>query len=156
MTSKRGWVAGAVVMALALQGGMVAARSDADDIAVIVNRSNGVAAMSRSQLGAIFKAKSSQFPGGARATPVNLPPESPTRRAFDSAVLGLSPDEVERFWVDSKIRSGVGSPPKLPGPAALVRFVSANESGIGYVPSSEVSDAVRVVARVRGGEVVAP
>jgi len=132
------------------------ARADAEDIAVIVHRSNGITSMNRAQLGAIFKAKSTQFPGGARATAVNQPLESPTRRAFDLAVLGLRPDEVERYWLDSKIRSGVGSPRSLPGPAAVVRFVSADESGIGYVPSADVSDAVRVVARIRGGQVVAP
>jgi hypothetical protein len=87
---------------------------------------------------------------------VNLPPENPARQAFDSAVLGLKPDEVERFWVDSKIRSGVGSPRKLAGAAALVHFVSTDESAIGYVPTSEVAEGVRVVAKIRGDQVVAP
>jgi len=137
-------------------GGGTTAHADGDEIAVIVHKTNGVAAMNRSQLSALFKAKSTQFPGGARATPVNLPPESPARQAFDSAVLGLKPDEVERFWVDSKIRSGVGSPRKLPGPAALVHFVSSDESAIGYVPASDVGEGVRVVARIRGDQVVTP
>jgi ABC-type phosphate transport system substrate-binding protein len=146
---------GAAALVWVCDGGG-AAHADGDEIAVIVNKTNGVGPMNRSQLGALFKAKSSQFPGGARATPVNLPPESPARQAFDSAVLGLKPDEVERFWVDSKIRSGVGSPRKLAGAAALIRFVSSDESGIGYVPTSELSDGVRVVARIRSDQVVAP
>jgi ABC-type phosphate transport system substrate-binding protein len=146
---------GVAALAWAWDGG-APAHADGDDIAVIVNKTNGIPSMNRSQLNALFKAKSSQFPGGARATPVNLPPESPARQAFDSAVLGLKPDEVERFWVDSKIRSGVGSPRKLPGAAALVRFVSTDESAIGYVPVSELGDGVRVVARIRGDQVVTP
>jgi ABC-type phosphate transport system substrate-binding protein len=146
---------GAAALAWVWDGGG-AAHADGDEIAVIVNKTNGIGPMNRSQLSALFKAKSSQFPGGARATAVNLPPESPARQAFDSAVLGLKPDEVERFWVDSKIRSGVGSPRKLPGAGALVRFVSSDESGIGYVPTSELADGVRVVARIRGDQVVAP
>jgi hypothetical protein len=112
--------------------------------------------MNRSQLSALFKVKSTQFPHGGPATPVNLPPESSVRQAFDMAVLGLAPGEVERFWLDSKIRSGVGSPRRLPGPSALVRFVSSDETAIGYVPAAEAGDGVKVVARIRAGQVLAP
>jgi ABC-type phosphate transport system substrate-binding protein len=153
---RRNLLIGIAVAALACCAGDPAAHADGDELVIVVHKSNGVGAMTRSQLAALFKAKSSEFPGGARATPVNLPPDSPARQAFDYAVLGLRPDEVERFWVDSKIRSGVGSPRKLPGPAALVRFVSTDESGIGYVPSADVGDGVRVVARIRAGQVVTP
>jgi ABC-type phosphate transport system substrate-binding protein len=146
---------GLVAMGWGWNGG-APAHADGDEIAVIVNRANGVGAMNRLQLSALFKAKTTQFPGGARATPVNLPPENAVRQAFDSAVLGLKPDEVERFWVDSKIRSGIGSPRKLPGAAALVHFVSTDESAIGYVPASDVGEGVRVVARIRADQVVSP
>jgi len=154
--NRRTLLLGLGLVVFSLRSGGEPAHADADDLAVVVHKTNALSTMTRAQLAALFKAKSSQFPGGARATAVNLPPESPARQAFDYAVLGLTPDEVERFWVDSKIRSGVGSPRKVPGPAALVRFVSVDDSGIGYVPSSDVTDAVRVVARVRGGQVVAP
>jgi len=63
---------------------------------------------------------------------------------------------VERYWLDSKIRSGTGSPRKLAGPAAVVRFVANDATGIGYVPSAEVGSSVKVVARIRGGQVLAP
>jgi ABC-type phosphate transport system substrate-binding protein len=154
--NRRTFIIGIGIAALVRQLGGAPARADGDDVAVVVNKSNGVSAMNRSQLSALFKAKSTEFPGGTRATPVNLPPESPARQTFDYTVLGLRPDEVERFWVDSKIRSGVGSPRKVTGPAALVRVVSTDESAIGYVASSDVNDSVRVVARIRAGQVVAP
>jgi hypothetical protein len=153
---RRNFLIGIGAAALTLWAAGVPAQADGDEIAVVVHKSNAVTAMSRSQLAALFKAKSSQFPGGGRATAVNLPPDSPARQSFDYAVLGLKPDEVERFWVDSKIRSGVGSPRKLPGPAALMRFVSTDESGIGYAPISDVDDGVRIVARIRAGQVVTP
>lgn len=143
-------------IALALNVGEARAGATADEIAVIVNKANGVAPMNRSQLSAIFRAKSTQFPGGGRATALNLPPENPARQEFDATVLGMQPDEVERFWLDSKIRSGVGSPRKVAGSAALVRLVSTDDTAIGYVPSSDVAATVRVVARIRSGQVVAP
>lgn len=132
------------------------ARAGADELLVIVHKSNSVPSLNRSQLNAIFKAKSTEFPGGGRATPVNLPPENAQRREFDLVVLGMTPDEVERFWVDSKIRSGVGSPRKLPGPDAVVHYVGGEVAGIGYVAHGDANDSVRVVARLRDGKVLPP
>jgi hypothetical protein len=132
------------------------AHAEGDEVAVVVNRANPASAMNRSQLRALFKAKTSEFPRGGRATPVNLPPDNATRQAFDLAVLGLTPEEVERFWLDSKIRSGTGAPRHLPGPAVMLRFVAADDTAIGYLPAADATDGVRVVARIRGGQVVAP
>jgi hypothetical protein len=145
-----------VALSVSLSTGARRASADGDDIAVIVHKSNGAPPMNRSQLGAIFKAKSTQFSGGGRAAPVNLAPDNPVRQAFDLAVLGMTPDEVERFWLDSKIRSGVGSPRRLSGPDAVVRFVAGDEAGLGYVASSDADSTVRVIARIRGGTVLPP
>jgi hypothetical protein len=154
--NRRTFLIGIGLAALVWQASPGRAQAEGDDIAVVVNRSNATPPMNRSQLSALFKAKTTQFPRGGRATPVNLPPDSPVRQAFDQAVLGLSPDEVERFWLDSKIRSGTGSPRHLPGPAALVRLVASDDTAIGYVPFAEAGDGVRVVARIRGGQVLLP
>jgi ABC-type phosphate transport system substrate-binding protein len=146
------------IFALALPLGYTGrfANADGEEIAVIVHKKNGIAAMSKAQLSAIFKAKSTEFPGDGRAAPVNLPPDNVVRREFDFVVLGMRPDEVERFWLDSKIRSGVGSPRRLSGPDAVIHYVASDESAIGYVARSDADDSVRVVARIRGGQVVAP
>ncbi len=157
--NRRNLLIGAVALFSSMTIAARHASADGEDIVVIVHKSNAVGAMNRSQLGSLFKARSTEFPGGGRATAVNLPPESPARQDFDLAVLGMKPDEVERFWLDSKIRSGVGSPRKLTGSAAVVRFVGTDETAIGYVPSSDARDAggsIRVVARIRQGQVTAP
>jgi hypothetical protein len=157
--NRRTFLIGSIALAFSLVVPHGRAHADGDDLVVIVNKSNGVSPMNRAQLSSLFKARSSEFPGGGRATAVNLPPESPARQDFDFAVLGMRPDEVERFWLDSKIRSGVGSPRKLSGPAAIVRFIGNDETAIGYVPGSEVREAgasIRVIARVRQGQVIAP
>ena len=145
-----------VALSVSLSTGARRASADGDDIAVIVHKSNGAPPMTRSQLAAIFKAKSTQFSGGGRADPVNLAADNLVRQEFDLAVLGMRPDEVERYWLDSKIRSGSGSPRRLSGPDAVVRFVAGDEAGIGYVASADVHDSVRIVARIRGGNVLPP
>jgi hypothetical protein len=157
--NRRNLITGAFALVFALTLSAGHASADGEELVVIVHKSNGVGPMNRSQLSSLFKARSSEFPGGGRATAVNLPPESPARQDFDLTVLGMKPDEVERFWLDSKIRSGVGSPRKLTGSAAVLRFVGSEESAIGYVPGSDARDAggsIRIVARIRQGQVIAP
>ncbi len=133
-----------------------AARADAVEIVVVVHKTNTLASINRSQLSALFKAKSTEFPGAGRASPVNLPPESPLRQAFDQAVLGMTPDEIERFWLDSKIRSGVGSPRKVSAPDAVIRFVGSDPTGLGYIAREDITNTTRIIARIRGGQVLPP
>jgi len=154
--NRRTSLIGILTLLVSLAGGMRFASADGEEIAIIVHKHNGIAPMNRAQLSALFRAKSTEFPGGGRAAPVNLSADSTVRQEFDFSVLGMRPDEVERFWLDSKIRSGVGSPRKLSGPDAVLRYVAGDEAGIGYVARSDTNDSVRVVARIRGGQVVSP
>lgn len=131
------------------------ARAADPTLAVVCNSASGVTSLTRAHLNAIFRAKVREFPNGNRASAVNLPTDHPARQTFDRVVLGMDPDEVERFWIDSKIRSGTGAPRQLPGPAAVARFVSGEAAGIGYVPLEDAQSAgLRVVALVREGRVV--
>jgi len=146
----------AIALPAALFAGARPASADAEEIAIIVHKSNGAPSMNRSQLSAIFRAKSTQFSGGGRADPVNLAPDNSVRQEFDLAVLGMRPDEVERYWLDNKIRSGTGSPRRLSGADSVIRFVAGDEAGIGYVSASDANESVRVIARIRGGRVMPP
>ena len=65
---------------------------------------------------------------------------------FESRVLGMTPDEVARYWIDRKIR-GQGVPPKVVSPADLLqKVVSRLEHSIAYVRIGQVSGDVRVIA----------
>lgn len=123
-------------------------------LAIVCSKDSGVTSLSRAQLSAIFRLRTQQFPGGSRATPVNLSPNSAERQEFDRVVLGLEPDEMERFWIDSKIRSGTAAPRSLPSPGAVVRYVASERSAIGYVPIADVDASLRVIALVRNGSVL--
>jgi ABC-type phosphate transport system substrate-binding protein len=124
-------------------------------IAVVVNPSNGNSALSKTQLSALYKGKTSTFPDGSTASPVNLPPENDVRQDFDKAVLNMSPDESKKFWVDMKIRSGAAAPPKMSSASAVARHVAKTPSAIGYVPAGEAK-GLKIVARIVGGNVTGP
>jgi ABC-type phosphate transport system substrate-binding protein len=125
------------------------------EIAVVVNKSSAVSNLNKAQLSAIYRAKTTEFPNGATVTALNLPQDNPIRHDFDKAVLGMSPDEVKRFWIDAKIRSGSVPPKRLGSAAAIAKQVAADPQALGYLPASDAR-GLKVVARVRNGEVTGP
>lgn len=127
-----------------------------DEIVVVVNKANPAKTVGREELRPIFQTTKTQWGDGTSATPVNLAEENTVRQGFDAAVLGLDPDRVARYWVDRKIRGGERPPRKVSSPAAVIRAVSGDKGGVGYVLASEANDSVKIVARIRGGQVTAP
>ncbi len=149
----------ALALALALAASALAGAAGAeagDEIDVVVNKAHPARALAREELRPVFQTSRTQWPDGAKTEPFNLPDDSPTRHEFDAAVLGLDPDRVARYWVDRKIRGGAPPPRKLPSPAAVLRAVAADKGSVGYVPAKEVNDSVRIVAKIRHGQVFAP
>jgi hypothetical protein len=68
----------------------------------------------------------------------------------------MTPDEVSKYWIDRKIR-GDGRPPRsLPSSPAIIAVVAADKGAVGYVPAGVSTGRVKVVARIRGGKLVAP
>jgi ABC-type phosphate transport system substrate-binding protein len=143
-----------VALALALWVGPAAAGGD--EIAVIVNKGNPAGSLSQNDLRPIFQTTKTSWPDGSKITALNLPDADGTRKGFDAAVMGLDPDRVARYWVDRKIRGGNPPPKSVGSSGAVVKVVGSKAEAIGYVPSKDVSGNVKVVARIRGGQLVGP
>jgi ABC-type phosphate transport system substrate-binding protein len=131
-------------------------QASTDEILVIVNKDNPNRSLARDELRPFFQTTKTQWSDSKRAAPFNLPDDDTTRREFDTAVLRLDPERVARYWVDRKIRGGERPPVKLPGVAAMLRAVAANGGGIGYVRAGDANATVKIIARVRQGEVLPP
>ena len=125
-------------------------------LVVVVHKGNPAKVLTREDLRPIFQTNRTEWPDGTHAVPVNLLEDNPLRQEFDAAILGLDPDRVERYWIDRKIRGGERPPRKLSTPAAVLRVVSSDRGGVGYMAASDVNDSVRVVARISKGEVIPP
>lgn len=111
---------------------------------VIVNSSNPLATMSRSEMAKVFLKKEERWKNGFAITVVDLATDHPARMAFSRAVLGKEPDAVEAYW-RKLIFSGMGSPPlKLASDAEVVAFVSKNVGAVAYVSrDTELGGAVK-------------
>jgi hypothetical protein len=70
---------------------------------------------------------------GVRVIAFNQNVGTPARTTFDRAVLGLSPDQVGRFWMDQKVRQASQPPRTIPSPELVVRVIVSLRGGIGYL-----------------------
>ncbi len=126
------------------------------ELLIIVAADHPSRALTVDELRPLFAVTKRNWPSGAKANPVNLPPRSESRREFDRVVLDMNPDEVSRYWIDRKIR-GDGRPPRsLPSPPAVVAVVASIGGAVGYVPAGTPTDRVKIVARIRDGKLMAP
>ena len=115
------------------------------EISVIVNPDNG-AAVSADEVKRIFLGKSKKFSDGSQAVPINLNASNAVRSTFDDAALGKTTNQTKAYW-SKLVFSGKGNPPKeVDSEAEVIDLISKNPSLIGYVDSSKVTGAVKVVA----------
>lgn len=80
--------------------------------------------------------------------PVNLPENNPLRDQFEQEALGRSPAQMKAYW-SRLVFTGKGRPPvEVDSVQAKIEFVASNPNSLGYIPASEVTDQVRVIATI--------
>ncbi len=133
-----------------------AVADDGAELVVIVHETNRVETLGEDTLRAIFTSSMRSWPNGERIVAFNCPPSSPERTIFDRAVLRIGPDEAGRFWVRTRTRGGSRPPRQVPDDAVAARIIARLPNGIAYVHPQHRAEGTRVVARIRGGQVVTP
>jgi ABC-type phosphate transport system substrate-binding protein len=100
---------------------------------VVVHADNPATSMKRDDLSRLFFKRTSKWPGGLVALPVDLSANQELRIAFTSSVHGKSIGAVRAFW-QQQIFSGRDVPPPEKGTQAdVLEFVKANPGAVGYV-----------------------
>jgi hypothetical protein len=82
---------------------------------------------------------------GKRIIPINHPNDTPTRSAFDRAVLGLEPQAVGQFWVDRRIRDEASPPRSVRSEELALRVVASLPGAITYLSPELLNPSVRVL-----------
>lgn len=118
----------------------------AQEVVAIVSAKSPVTALNADQLAAIFLGKSSRFPDGTPAVPIDGPEDSPARERFYEKYTGKSPAQVKAHW-SKIIFTGRGQPPRQAASSLEVRkAIADNPSAVGYLEPSAVDGSVRVLA----------
>ncbi|WP_197537895.1 phosphate ABC transporter substrate-binding protein [Thalassolituus oleivorans] len=115
------------------------------EVAVIVSAKNSNTTIDTDTLSRIFLGKTSNFPDGNQAIPVDQTEGAVARESFNEKVLGKSSSQLKAYW-SRLIFTGKGTPPKESGGDADVKALVANNPNlIGYIDSSAVDSSVKVI-----------
>jgi hypothetical protein len=113
-------------------------------LAVIVARSSGLSELSSAQLTRMFGGDLVDS-GGRRLIPLNRATATEERELFDRVVLGKSPDEMARYWIDRKIRGQSGAPKAVEPVDVYERVIAKLDGAIGYVRVGQLRGDVKVL-----------
>jgi ABC-type phosphate transport system substrate-binding protein len=134
------------IMFTSMLVGMLSTHSVSAEIAVIVNSANG-STLDKNSIERIFMGKMKKFPNGQVALPMNASKGMNSRDEFNKAVIGRSSSQVNAYW-SKLVFTGKGSMPnELSSDAEIIATISSNQGAIGYINSSSVTDAVKVIAK---------
>jgi len=114
-------------------------------LVVVVAKGSTVKNLTRTELKRCFTS-SPVVIDGERLVPFNYPPGTAERVAFDRLILGMSPEEVGRFWVDRKIRGESAAPRALPSVLHVVKIVAKFPAAVSYIPADQVTADLVIVA----------
>ncbi|HEX7668977.1 MAG TPA: hypothetical protein VF395_05320 [Polyangiaceae bacterium] len=130
------------VIALALSLGPGAARAD---VVAVVSSKSSVTALSKNQVVDLFLGKTSRFPDGEQAVPIDQVEGSAARDEFYAKFTGKSAAQVKAHW-SKIIFTGRGQPPmEVPSGIEVKKQIVQNPKVIGYIERSLVDGSVRVL-----------
>ena len=134
-----------IASGIAVLGFLLASqRLPADQVAVVSAKS-AVTTLRRTQVADIFLGKTTRFPDGSQAVPIDQSEGTSARDEFYSAVAGKSAAQMKAYW-SKIIFTGRGQPPRaVPNGNEAKKVIAANLNSIGYIDSKLVDDTLRVV-----------
>jgi ABC-type phosphate transport system substrate-binding protein len=139
-------LAAAAILLCGLRAGVgAAATADDDSVVVVVSADSPVNEIPRLHLADLYLGRTTRFPDGESARPIDQEAGSPSRTAFYDTYLGRSQAEIKAHW-SKIIFTGRGRPPKaVANDEEVKELVAGDPSAVGYVERRLVDDSVRVV-----------
>ena len=113
-------------------------------LVVIVAADSPLKSVSSAELRRLFLHRSDSIQGET-LIPFNHPAGMPLRERFDRAMLGMTPAEVGRFWVDRRLRSQPGPPRSVSSPQLLKRLTAKLQGAITYIEADQLDNSVRAL-----------
>jgi hypothetical protein len=113
-------------------------------LVIVVAKGSAVTNISRGDLKHCFLGDQVSA-SGKLLVPFNAAVGSPERSGFDKVVLGMTPDEVGRFWVDRKVRGQGVAPRSLPSAAHIVKVTAKFPGAISYLRVDQLTPELQTV-----------
>ena len=133
----------AALVGLALGAGGAA---KSEEVVAVVSAKSAVTSLNANQVADIFLGKTSRFPDGSQAVPIDQVEDAPARDKFYAQFTGKSPAQVKAHW-SKIIFTGRGQPPRqVSNNAEARKAIADNPNAIGYIEPGAVDGSVRVLA----------
>jgi hypothetical protein len=114
-------------------------------LAIVTQKGSALEGLTLRELKRLYLGEHLGAPDGKRLMPLNQAASSPQRVGFERLVLGMSPDEATRFWIDRKIRGQSGPPKSVPSVELLRRVVASLPGAVTYLERAEVVGDLKVL-----------
>ena len=124
-----------------------ASAAPAGELVVIVNAANPQAALDAKAVKSHFLKTIGAWSNGEKVRPVDSAGDAGARAAFVTKVLGMSPSDFERYWLEKQYASAENPPTKAPDDASVIKLVKAFKGGIGFV-SKDAAEAAGADVKV--------
>ena len=116
-----------------------------ESIVVITSAASSVSKLDKEQVANLFLGKSSSYPDGSAAVPIEQTDNSTAHEEFHKNVTEKSASQLKSYW-SKMIFSGKGSAPKeVANNNELLKLVAANPTMIGYVDKHALDKSVKVI-----------
>jgi ABC-type phosphate transport system substrate-binding protein len=142
-----------VLIAMALLSFGTASSAGADDVAVIVHKSNPVASLTMAELRIILLGPRPKWSSGYDAVVLMTQPGQPERSSTLRIVCGMSETTFNLHFIrgwrkpDGSTNSTVGDSPRVFSSGVQLRqSVARAPNAVGFINASQVDDSVKVVA----------
>ena len=121
------------------------ASAAAAEVVAVVSANGPVVSLSKNQVTDIFLGKTSRFPDGTPAVPIDQIEGSAARDEFYSTFAGKSPAQLKAHW-SKIIFTGRGQPPMAVSNSIEVKkHVVETPNAIGYIEKTLMDGSVKVL-----------
>jgi ABC-type phosphate transport system substrate-binding protein len=124
---------------------LTAGAAQSAEVVAVVSAKSAVTAMTKDQVADVFLGKTTKFPDGAQAVPIDQAPSSQLREEFYTKVTGRTAAQLKSYWAKQSF-SGKGTAPKaVAGDEEVRKLIAANPNLIGYMDKAQIDASVRTV-----------
>lgn len=118
----------------------------AEDMAVVVNKSNPVENLTKAQLNKIVLGEQSAWSAGKKVSVILRAPGQPEREGVLRSVCGMSEDDFAQHLLHASFGGDAAPAPKALATGEAVRsLVAILPGGIGFLKVAEVNDSVKAI-----------
>jgi ABC-type phosphate transport system substrate-binding protein len=119
---------------------------DVVELAIVVNRSTSIQALSMDQLRSIYLGEMSVWPDGKRVVPVAFGSGSPELRLLLKKICRMSEADYQRYYMQMSFEGKTVTQPRILGSSSAVHsFVLSNPGAIGMIRTNEMDSTVNVI-----------